>query len=219
VRNALGEALQARMDADFIDPAITLQADVRPASITNGATTSASSGIDAAAVRADIKTLLAPFIAANIPTTGIVIIMRQAQALSLSLMRTDLGVKEFPDMTINGGVLEGMPVIASQYVPQGVVVAAAAPEIYLADDGGVSIDLSREASLEMADSSLTNAVTNNASPPISVETTLVSMFQTNSVAIRAERFINWRRRRTAAVAYLTSVGWGNADTSPPQAAI
>lgn len=219
VRNALAEALQARLDSDFINPSITLQADVRPASITNGASTTVSSGVDAAAVRADIKTLLAPFIAANIATTGIVIIMRQAQALSLSLMRTDLGVKEFPDMTINGGVLEGMPVIASQYVPQGVVVAAAAPEIYLADDGGVSIDLSREASLEMADSSLTNAITDNASPPVSVETTLVSMFQTNSVAIRAERFINWRRRRTAAVAYLTGVGWGNEDTSPPQAAI
>jgi HK97 family phage major capsid protein len=219
VRNALAEALQARLDSDFINPSITLQADVRPASITNGATTSAASGVDAAAVRADIKTLISPFITANIATSGIVLIMRQAQALSLSLMRNDLGQREFPDITINGGFLEGMPVIASQYVPQGVVVAAAAPEIYLADDGGVSIDLSREASLEMADSSLSNAVTDGASPPVSVEATLVSMFQTNSVAIRAERFINWRRRRTAAVAYLTAVGWGNEDTSPPQAAI
>lgn len=219
VRNALGEALQARLDSDFINPSITLQADVRPASITNGASTTVASGVDAAAVRADLKTLLSPFITANIATSGIVIIMRQAQALSLSLMRTDLGVREFPDMTINGGVLEGIPVIASQFVPQGIVAAVAAPEVYLADDGGVAIDLSREASLEMADSSLTNAITDGGSPPVSVETTLVSMFQTNSVAIRAERFINWRRRRTAAVAYLTAVGWGNQDTSPPQAAI
>jgi len=37
---------------------------------------------------------------------------------------------------------------------------------------------------------------------------MVSMFQTNSVAIRAERTINWMRRRTQAVAYLTSVSWG-----------
>lgn len=218
VRNALGEALQARLDSDFINPSITLQADVRPASITNGATTSAASGVDAAAVRADLKTLFSTFIAANIATSGLVVIMRQAQALSLSLMRNDLGQREFPDITMNGGMLEGIPVIASQFVPQGIVAAAAAPEIYLADDGGVAIDLSREASLEMADS-VTGAVTDNGSPPASVEATLVSMFQTNSVAIRAERFINWRRRRTAAVAYLTSVGWGNEDTSPPQAAI
>lgn len=219
VRNALAEALQARLDSDFINPAISLVADVRPASVTNGATTSASSGVDAAAVRADLKTLLGTFITANIATAGLVLIMRQAQALSLSLMRNDLGQREFPDITMNGGTLEGIPVIVSQYVPQGIVAAVAAPEVYLADDGGVAIDLSREASLEMADVSLTNAVTDNASPPVSVESTLVSMFQTNSVAIRAERFINWRRRRTAAVAYLTAVGWGNADTSPPQPAI
>jgi HK97 family phage major capsid protein len=219
VRNALAEALQARLDSDFINPSISLQADVRPASITNGATTSASSGVDAAAVRADIRTLLSVFIAANISTSGLVFIMREAQALALMLLRNDLGQREFPDIRINGGTLEGIPVITSQYVPQGVVVAAAPGEIYLADDGGVSIDLSREASLEMADSGLTNAVINDASPPVSVESALVSMFQTNSVAIRAERFINWRRRRTAAVAYLTGVGWGNADTSPPQAAI
>jgi hypothetical protein len=36
------------------------------------------------------------------------------------------------------------------------------------------------------------------------------MFQTNSVAIRAERTINWMRRRDSAVAYLTGVSWGGA---------
>lgn len=219
VRNSLAEALQARMDSDFINPSITLIADTRPASITNGATNSASSGVDAAAVRADLKTLLSGFITANIPTGGLVIIMRQAQALSLSLLRNDLGQKEFPDITMNGGMLEGIPVITSQYVPQGVVAAVAAPEIYLADDGGVSVDLSREASLEMADQDTITSETSSGSPVTPTGASLVSMFQTNSVAIRAERLINWRRRRIAAVAYLTSVGWGNEVTSPPQAAI
>jgi len=37
----------------------------------------------------------------------------------------------------------------------------------------------------------------------------VSMFQTNSVALRAERYINWQKRRAAAVAYITGVNWGN----------
>lgn len=218
VRNALAEALQGRLDSDFINPAITITADVRPASITNGATTFVSSGNDAAAVRYDIRRLLGVMIAANMNTGGLVFIMRQAQALALGLMRNDLGQKEFPDINLNGGTLEGIPVITSQYVPVGIVVAAVAPEIYLADDGAVSIDLSREASLEM-DTAPTNAITNDASPPISVEQAMVSMFQTNSVAIRAERFINWRRRRVDSVAYLTAVGWGNEVTSPPQPAI
>lgn len=212
VRNALAEALQARLDISFISPSVTAIADVRPASVTNGASTAASSGPTAANARSDMKTLLNFFIAADIPTGGLVLVMRQAQALALSLMRNSLGNREFPDITMNGGFLEGIPVIVSQYTPLGVVAAIVAPEIYLADDSGVSIDLSTEASLEMADDP-TNAATDNASPPQPVETAMVSMFQTNSVAIRAERFINWRRRRTAAVAYLTAVGWGD-ESSP-----
>jgi HK97 family phage major capsid protein/HK97 family phage prohead protease len=217
VRNALAEALQARLDSDFVNPSITLIAEVRPASITNGAATQAASGIDADAVRADLRWLFTNFITADLRTGGAVLVMRESQALSLSLMRNALGQREFPDITMAGGMLEGVPVITSQYVPQGVVVAVIAPEIYLADDGGVSIDLSREASLEMADDPTNNI--NEGSPPAPVESAMVSMFQTNSVAIRCERMINWRRRRTAAVAYLTSTGWGNEDTSPPQAAI
>lgn len=214
VRQSLAEALQGRLDSDFIAPSITETTDVRPASITNGATTYASSGNDAAAVRTDLKKLLGVLIAANIPTGSVVLIMREAQALSLSLMRNELGQREFPEITMTGGFLEGMPVITSQHVGAGIVAAACASEIYLADDGGVAIDMSREASIEMADDP-TNAITNNASPPQPVEQQMVSMFQTNSVAIRAERMINWKRRRAAAVAYLTAVGWGNEDQSPP----
>lgn len=219
VRNALAEALQERLDRDFVDPNIGPATSVRPAAITYLAANSASSGVDAAAVRTDLRTLLSTFITANIRTGGLVLIMREAQALALSLMRNDLGQREFPDITLNGGTLEGIPVITSQYVPTGVVIAVAAPEIYLADDGGVSIDLSREASLEMIDDTPDNAITDGASPPDAVEHALVSLWQTNSVGIRAERMINWQRRRLAAVAYLTGVGWGNEDTSPPQAAI
>lgn len=219
VRTALAEALAERMDRDFVNPAIGPATATRPAAITYLATNSASSGNDAAAVRADLRTLLSPFIAANIRTGGLVLIMREAQALALSLMRNDLGVREFPDISLTGGTLEGIPVITSQYVTTGVVIAVAAPEIYLADDGGVSVDLSREASLEMVDTTPDNMINDGGSPSEAVEHTLVSMFQTNSVALRAERMITWQRRRTAAVSYLTGTGWGNEVTSPPQAAI
>jgi hypothetical protein len=39
-------------------------------------------------------------------------------------------------------------------------------------------------------------------------TTMVSMFQTHSVALRAERVVNWSKRRSSAVSYLGSVTWG-----------
>ena len=211
VRNQLAEALQARLDTDFVNPALAAVADVRPASIAYGMATSACTGVDAAAVREDLKTLLGTFVTNNVPTATVVLIMRTAQALSLSLMRNALGNQEFPGLTMNGGTLEGIPVIASQYVPSGIVIACVASEIYLSDDGGVSIALSREASLEM-DSDPSSAA--DDSPSLSVESTMVSMFQTNSVAIRAERWINWTPRRTTAVAYLTGTGWGGDSDSP-----
>jgi hypothetical protein len=33
------------------------------------------------------------------------------------------------------------------------------------------------------------------------------MFQTNSIAIRCERFINWARKRNEAVAWMDDVNW------------
>jgi len=50
-------------------------------------------------------------------------------------------------------------------------------------------------------------------PSVPVPTSLVSLWQTNSVGIRAERFINWGKRRASAVAYLTGVAWGGAPTT------
>jgi len=218
VRNALRDALQARLDSDFINPAITLQAGVRPASITNGATTTASSAVTAAEVMADLKYLMGTFITAGISLSSMVWIMRESAALALATMVTTLGQREFPDVTVTGGTLLNVPVITSQHVPSGIVVLVSADNIYLSDDGGISVSLSREASLEM-DTAPSSMINNDASPAISVEATLVSMFQTNSVAIRAERAIAWLKRRSAAVAYLTSVGWGNVGSSPDGAPI
>ena len=219
VRDSLRDVIVERMDDDFIDPNVTAIADVRPAAITVGAATSVASGIDAAAIRADIKTAVTAFITANIPVTSLVIVMRSSQALALSLMRNTLGQREFPDMTVAGGTLEGIPVIASQYVPQGIVAFVSAENIFLADDGGVSIDMSREASLEMSSTPTMSMGDAVGSPYTPTPAQVVSMFQTNSVAIRAERFVNWARRRSAAVYYFTATGWGNDDTSPPQPAI
>lgn len=206
VRNALAEALQARLDTDFVDPTKAVVANVSPASITNGLTAIASTGVDADAIRVDVAAVMAPFIAANLTPTNGVWIMAATTALRLSLMRNSLGQKEFPDITMLGGYFEGLPVIVSQYVHNStsggaMVILANASDIYLSDDGGVTIDASREASLQMLDNP-TNASSDGTA------TTMVSMFQTNSIAIRAERMINWKKRRSAAVAYLDSVHWG-----------
>jgi len=201
VRDQLAAALKERLDLDFITPSKTAVAGVSPASITNGAPSIVSSGDDADAVRLDIRSLIAKYMAANNPPTSGVFIMGSTVAAALTSMTNPLGQPEFAGMSMTGGVLFGFPVIASDYAPAGVVVLVNASDIYLADDGDITIDSSNEASLEMSDAPTGSSITPTA-------TQLVSMYQTNSVAIRAERVINWLRRRTQSVAYLTSADWG-----------
>ena len=205
VRDQLAAALRARMDTDFIDPAKAASAGVSPASILNGVSAIPSTGNTADAVREDLRLLFAAFIAANNAPTSGVWVMPSTVALGLSLLMNPLGQPEFPGITMNGGTLSGLPVITSEYVPYvsgGAYVALInAQDIYLADDGGLAVDMSTEASLQMLDNPTNDSVTPTA-------TTMVSMFQTGSVAFMAERTINWARRRASAVQYLSGVNWG-----------
>lgn len=217
VRDSLADAVIARMDTDFILPSNAGTANVKPASITNGAVNFASGGSSSEAIRCDLTQLWQPFIDANNAPRTAVYLMNSSTALALSLLRNPLGQSEFPGITINGGTLEGIPVIVSDYMPvnsagEGIVVLVNARDIWLADDGQVTIDASREASLQMLDTGVggAGAPTNNSATP--TPTTLVSMWQTNSVGIKAERFVNWARRRSSGVAYLTGVNWGACNS-------
>lgn len=205
LRDSLASAVAARIDVTFIDPAVAASAGVSPASITNGVSAIASSGNDADAIREDLRALWSTFIAANNPPTTAVYIMSSTTALALSLLRNPLGQKEFDGITMMGGTFEGIPVITSEYLGAvsagGYVVLANASDIYFGDEGGVNVDMSREASLQMLDNPTNASVDGTA-------TTMVSMFQNNSVAFRAERILNWKKRRGSAVALLDEVNWG-----------
>ena len=211
VRAALSEAIAAREDITFIDPSVTAIADTRPASITNGATSHASSGTDEAAARADVGTLMTALANANLPYSQAVWIMNSAAAIQLFLMQNALGQPSFPGMLATGGTFMGRPVIVSDHIASSgspatsIVVLMIPQEVYLSDDGQVMVDASREASLQMDDAP--TMASTSGSPAAPTATSVVSMFQTNSVAIRAERYINWARRRDAAVQYLTGVAY------------
>ncbi|WWO60436.1 major capsid protein [Stenotrophomonas phage SOVA965] len=170
-----------------------------PGSILNGVTAIPSTGTDAEAVRNDIRLLFAAFIAANNAPTSGVWIMNSTTALALSLMQNPLGQSEFPGINMNGGTFFGLSAIVSQYVPAGTVALVNASDIYLADEGGIELAMSTEASLQM-DSAPDN--------PTTATTVLVSLWQRNLVGFRAERTVNWSRRRPSAVAYLSGVAWG-----------
>ncbi|WP_052699361.1 phage major capsid protein [Hyphomicrobium sp. 99] len=203
VRDALRDALAAGLDTSFIDPANSGTSNVKPASITNGAATVHSTGTDADHIRLDVRALFQKFITANNTPSNGVWIMSSTNALALSLMVNALGQKEFPGMSMTGGVFEGLPAIVSDYAGS-IVALVNATDIYIADDGDTSVDLSQEASLEMKSASL--AQDGSAGTGAS----LVSLWQNGLVALKAERTINWKKRRASAVAYLTGVAWGGA---------
>lgn len=201
LRDQLAAAIVQQMDLDFVNPANAGAANIRPASITNGVTAIPSGGTSEAAVRNDVKAIFAPFISANLSPQNGVWIMSATNALALSLMVNALGQPAFPSITMNGGTFWGMPVIVSESVGN-IVILANASDILLADDGQVSIDASREASLQMDDS---------PDNPTTATTVLVSLWQRNLVGIRAERYVNWVKARPASVQYLSGVNWGDPE--------
>ena len=204
-RNALAAALRARLDIDFIDPAKAAVANVSPASITNGITGITSSGTGVDGIFADLEAVMAAFGANNLAPN--VAIMSSMNALALSMLRYPLsGAPVFGGMSAQGGSFNGLPVIVSEYVTQigdtgsSPIVFLNTNEILLADDGTVTIDASNQASLEMSD-----APAHNSHTPTGAS--LVSMWQTNSVALKAERYINWLRARDEAVVWIDAAAY------------
>lgn len=177
------------LDLQFIDPAVAVVPNVSPASVTNGAGTAASA--DNAAT--DLGTILAFFSTNGYPLSSLTLIMSEKNALAMGMKRDAMGNKVFPNMGVAGGSAEGINVIASN-AAQNLVIGLSGPSILFADDGGISIDVSREASVLM-----------DSAPPAAPDATAVytSLWQNNLVGLRAERMINWQRARVTAVYYLT----------------
>lgn len=208
VRDSLADAVIARSDTDLFDPDLAAVANVSPAGLLYGVAPVAVAGgsidyADPASVRCAIAALWAPW-----DTTFMgqrpAYYTTPAIARMLSLSREPLGTAAFPGMTPMGGTLDGVPVRVSQYLANNggsggapfILVDEA--EIFLADDGSVTLDASEQASIEMSDTPAGSSVVTVAASSVNH----VSMWQTNSIAIRAERFIWWGPRRTGAVQWI-----------------
>ena len=207
-RRAMIASMQKFMDSQFIDPAVALVAGNHPASITNGVT-----GIPATTnPLVDIATLLNSFVAVGIPLDGVVLLMSPSNAFVLANRRSALGTPDFPGISISGGTVSGVPVITSSVC--GANIIAVVPQYILyADDGGVRIDVSQEASVQMVD--------NPAAPDAT--TVYRSFWQDNLIGLRAERFVAWIKSHANAVnmitgtAYVPNLAQGVTATEPSKA--
>jgi hypothetical protein len=171
-----------------------------PASITYQVTPTGASGTDYQAVLADLNTALATFDSANIPTNGLEIVTTPALARGISTLTTPLGTRAFDTMTPSGGSLMGYPVIVSASVDSGSVVIFKPSEVFMADDGRVTLDASNQATLDMVGGS-------PSSPSF-------NLWQRNCIGIRAERWIRWQKRRDNVVAVINSANYGPSVGSP-----
>ncbi|MBF3629505.1 phage major capsid protein [Burkholderia pseudomallei] len=200
VQADLLKATAQGLDHTFISNGAAV-ANVSPAGMLNGVSGVKASGSEAPHLIADIQTLTAPAIAANLDLSRAVLVMSPARAQAIGAVRNALGAKYFPDISKAGGTLENYPVITSNNCPGDQIVFLIPDEVYLSEDAGPQIDITREASIIM------DSVPENAtSAP-------VSMFQNNMVAVRIGQFINWQKRRNLAANVITGATYGSTTSA------
>jgi HK97 family phage major capsid protein len=196
VRDDLVNAIVAYLDQQFVDPAVAASAGVRPGSITNGVTAIPSSGPTVANVNADLTAALKVMASANMPMTSPHWLMTPGAFITINGLRTTQEIQAFPET--NQGMLKGYPVIQSNNIatvdatPDTTnIIFGDFAQVLHAEDPAIDLTSSTEASLQMD--------TAPATPP----TPLVSMFQQNMLAIKAEQYQYWVKRYANAITYIS----------------
>jgi HK97 family phage major capsid protein len=163
-----------------------------------------SAGTDIPAVREDIRTLLTAI--SPRANSRIYVVMRPQTATDLSLMSDADGELAFPNLSFRGGELQrDLPVLVSDQLGVGRVIMVDATGL-AGESGEVTFNGSRQTALQLSDTP-----TNDSLTP--TPTTATTLFQTNSVALKAERYFGYEVVRSSAVAALEEVDWGTANGS------
>lgn len=197
VRDDLVRQCAQFLDEQFVDPNVDATSS-HPESITHDVSATPASGPDVDSARADLFGAVQSIAVANMGRVdSCAWITNSATALGLSQLTNALGQYVFPTINVSGGTLMGFPVVVSDSVARtdtngGSLILVKANELFLADDGNVTLDASREATLDMSGSN----------------TPAFSLWQKNCVAIRAEQFISWKKRRDNCVAVISGTAYG-----------
>lgn len=195
VRSDLSGAVVELSDLSFIDPTSAGVTDEMPASISYGAPSFAATGD----LADDCERALS-MLEGTLETA--VWVMHPRLAASIGLRSAGRGVAA--DLGARGGSLAGLPVLTSEAVPfdsdNGSIILVDAGGVLLLDDG-LRFSHALEDAIEMSD-----APTGDAMTPTGA-TSLVSLWQTESAAIKIVRRINWQRAREAGVVVITAAAY------------
>jgi HK97 family phage major capsid protein/HK97 family phage prohead protease len=208
VRDELTKALVYLMDDTFINPNNGGITNEKPASMTYGVTPTTASGTTYAAFRTDIQALMETVFDNNISLEGSVWIMSHSLALKLSMMVDSNDRVVHPQLNSMGGTMLGYPAIVSQTAqiagsPQynDVLIFLHPSEVFVADDGQAQFSVSDQASIQLLDNPT------GASTGGTTAVSVVSMYQTESVAIKAVRFVNWTKKRSQACQWIQNAAY------------
>jgi hypothetical protein len=162
-----------------------------------GATTIPSSGTSAANAVADVRAAMLA-----IDDVGSQSRLVWLLAPDVAQMGSALGASGpvFPGLTPAGGDIRGVMALVSAGIPSGQAVLLDAGQIAGAG-GEVDVQVAQSASVEMSD-----APTGSSATPTGAQ--LVSMFQTNAVAMRAVAAIAAEVLRDGAISIVTGINWG-----------
>ncbi len=201
IRDSIAQASAQRVDTTFLSTTAA-SSGVSPAGILNGLSAGAPSGTDAAAVRADLMTLYTGFLSAK-NASGLVQVMTPSMAKALSLLVNSLGQTEFPNLNANGGTLLGDQVYTGDNVTGGHWILLKPSDIWKIGDSGIEVSMSDQATIEQND-----APAGAGDTPTAASATLMSLWQTEQVGFKVVRRINYKLRRSGAVAYLDNAEYG-----------
>lgn len=187
--------LAGALDLAFLDAANAGIADAKPAAVTYGAPSSASTGNPAT----DLAALIAAF---EGDLSQAVLATDAVTAAEIALARDAGGAFMFPGIGARGGEVLGIPVHVSRRSPR----SAGGGQLALIDGSGIAanvegveIEVSANATLQMDDAP-TGASDTPAAGPV------VSMFQTDSVAFKSIIHANWEAQRPA-VSVITAASY------------
>jgi hypothetical protein len=186
IRDDLVNAVVAAINESFLDPENDGEAGVEPASITYGAPDLSATNNGSA----DLKRLIKLF-----PGSLERAVLIGSPTSFAALHDPD----ELPGLGVRGGNALGIPAVAIEAA--GTTLTLIDPAGIAIGEGSTDLRVATHANIEMLDSDLTGDAV-GVVPPTAAST--VSLWQTNSVALMAEQFVNWKVARPS-VAVLEGV--------------
>lgn len=188
IRAEMVRSISSAENTAFIDPANAGETGVKPASVTYGLS-AIGGGSPSSTPEDDFEELIQNY-------TGD---LERAYLVMSPLLGAKLSGQSRPNIGARGGEWAGVPVITSADVPAGTIVLIDPTGIALIEGPG-SARTSDQASIQMVDESTLNSAT-----PTPAQ--LVSMWQTNSLAIMTGRFVNWAVARPGAVSMISDAAY------------